>query len=285
MGLTDLILNLAGLLLWFNGLSIRPDQSLDRPAAATLAGTLQRAAPRRPGRWPFVTALGALLLGRAFLYWHIGAAADWTPTLQLGVIAVSFPLSLRGDYFWYMLLYSLLSFGVVLGSFYLCLVLLSFLDGRASGSEPLLRLARAQLGVIARWPWPGRLLLPALGTAGLWLLLSPLLVWLGIVPRPVSWAHRLEQGALLGASVYLVWKYAIGALLALHLVNSYVYLGNHPLWTFVAVAAQGLLRPLRGLPLQVSKVDFAPLVMVAAVFLVAELSGRLLTQLYGRLPL
>jgi uncharacterized protein YggT (Ycf19 family) len=130
-----------------------------------------------------------------------------------------------------------------------------------------------------------RLLLPLLGAVALWLLFTPLLMHLGILPRPVSGAHRLEQGALLGANAYLVWKYAIGALLALHLVNSYVYLGNHPLWKFVTAAAQRLVHPLRGLPLRISKVDFAPLVVVAAVFLAAEFSGRLLTWLYGLLPL
>lgn len=284
MGLLDFILNLAGLLLWLNGLSIRLEPP-GRPSAATLVGTLRRAAPQRPSRGLLAAALAALLLVRAFLYWHIGSAVNWTPNLQLGVIALSFPLSLRSDYFWYMLLYSFSSFGLLLASFYLGLLLLSFLGGRGSESDPLLRLARAHLGCVGRWPWPVRLLLPPLGAVALWLLFNPLLAHLGIVPRPVSWAHRLEQGALLGVSAFLLWKYVIGALLVLHLVNSYVYLGNHPFWTFITVAAQRLLRPLRGLPLQIGKVDFAPLVVVAAVFLAAEFGGRLLTRLYGMLPL
>ena len=37
-------------------------------------------------------------------------------------------------------------------------------------------------------------------------------------------------------------------------------------------------------PLRLGKVDFAPVVGVALVFLVAELAGRGLVLLYGKLP-
>jgi uncharacterized protein YggT (Ycf19 family) len=45
-----------------------------------------------------------------------------------------------------------------------------------------------------------------------------------------------------------------------------------------------LLSPLRAVPLQVGRVDFAPVVVLALVFLAAELAGRGLFFLYGRLP-
>jgi hypothetical protein len=64
MPLIDFILNLAGLLLWLNWRSSRFDP-LAHTSAATLAGTLKRAEPRRFQGWPFLGGLVGLLLLRA----------------------------------------------------------------------------------------------------------------------------------------------------------------------------------------------------------------------------
>ena len=142
-----------------------------------------------------------------------------------------------------------------------------------------------------------RLTLPWLGVAVAWLALLPALAGLQLVPAPVSWPHRLEQAELLGLSAYLAWKYLVAGLLALHVLNSYVYLGNHPFWMFVTVTARSLLKPLARVPLKVDKVDFAPLVGIAVVFLVTRgaesgfqfpgLTLRIpsLADLYMKLPL
>lgn len=284
MGLIDFILNLAGLLLWLNWLSIRLDP-LARPAAATLVGTLRKAGNSRMRRWMFGTALAALLLARTFCYWQIGAGLNWTPKLNLGVILLSFPLSFRGDAFGMMLLYSLLSFLIVLAGFYLWLVLLSVSGRKGEEADPFLRLVRAHLGPVARWFWPWRVALPFAGGAILWLVLSPVLgVW-GIVPQAPSWLARIQQSALIGVSVYLAWKYLIVGLLALHLLHSYVYLGSSPFWNFVALAARSLLRPLRALPLRVDKVDLSPVVGLALVLFIANLAQNGQELPYGiRVP-
>ncbi len=70
----------------------------------------------------------------------------------------------------------------------------------------------------------------------------------------------------------------------MHLLNSYIYFGKHPLWPYVNAEAQTLLSPLRAMPLRVGKVDFAPVVGIVLVFLLAELAGRGLVLLYGKLP-
>ena len=117
MGLIDFILNLAGLLLWLNWRSIRFDP-LGRRMPATLIGTLRRAEPRRLRRWHLLAALGGLLLLRAALYWQIGSGVGWAAgKLDLGVIELSF----RSDSFGRILLFSILSFGLTLGVFYLWL--------------------------------------------------------------------------------------------------------------------------------------------------------------------
>jgi uncharacterized protein YggT (Ycf19 family) len=285
MGFVDFILNLAGLLLWLNWLSIRSDP-LARPKANSLVGTLRKAGHSRANRWLFIAGLALLLALRAVFYWQVGPAVNWTPRVNLIAITLPFPLSYRGDFFLLMLLYSLLSFVAVLMGFYLWLLLLSFLGGRGGEADPFLRLARTHLGPVARWPWPTRLAAPLATGALLWLASSPLLAALHLVPPPQSWAHRLEQAVLLGLSTYLAWKYLVAGLLALHILNNYVYLGNHAFWNFVTLAAQSLLKPLRRFRLRVDKVDFAPLVGVAIARAVAHLAenGRDLPFTLLRIP-
>jgi uncharacterized protein YggT (Ycf19 family) len=277
MGLIDFILNLAGLLLWLNWRSIRFDP-LGRRTPATLIGTLRRAEPRRLQRWHLLAALGGLLLLRAALYWQIGSGVGWAAgKLDLGVIELSF----RSDSFGRILLFSLFSFGLTLGVFYLWLLLLSIL----AGPEPFHRLVRMQLGRMDYLPRGIKLFLPLVFTGLLWWLASWILTWLDIVPRPVSAAHRIEESLVIGLGSYLLWKYIAVALLALHLLNSYIYFGKHPFWSYANAGARTLLRPLRAVPLCVGRVDFAPVVGIVLVFLIAELAGRGLAALYLRLPL
>jgi hypothetical protein len=283
MALIDFILNLAGLLLWLNWRSVRFDP-LGKRTPATLIGTLRRAEPRRLRRWHLLAALGGLLLLRAGIYWQIGSAANWAGKLDLGITALSFSSNLSGPMlsFLRMLLFSIFSFGLMLGVFYLWLLLLSIL----AGPEPLPfhRLVRMPLGGMDRWARGLKFLLPLMVTATLWWLASWLLVWLQVIPPLVSPAHRIEESLVIGLGSYLTWKYLIGALLVLHLLNSYIYFGKHPFWAYVNAEAQTLLSPLRVVPLRAGKVDFAPVVGIALVFLAAELAGRGLVSLYGRLP-
>ncbi len=287
MGLIDFILNLAALLLWLNWRSVRFDP-LGKRMPATLIGTLRRAEPRRLRRWHLLAALGGLLLLRALFYWQIGSAAHWTGTLNLSVITLSF----RSDYFVRMLLFSILSFGLTLGVFYLWLLLLSIL----AGPEPLPfhRLVRMPLGGIDRWTRGMKFLLPLMVMATLWWLASWLLAWLQVIPQHVSPAHRIEEALVIGLGSYLAWKYLIGALLVLHLLNSYIYFGKHPFWGYVNAEARTLLSPLQRFHLRLDKVDFAPVVGIALVFLLAHFAQNGiplpwfkipgLVDIYGKLP-
>jgi len=277
MGIIDFILNIAGLLLWLNWRSIRFDP-LGKRTPATLIGTLRRAEPRRLRRWHLLAALGGLLFLRAVFYWQIGSEAGWAAgKLDLGVIELSF----RSDSFARILLFSLFSFGLTLGVFYLWLLLFSIL----AGPEPFHRLVRIQLGLVDRWPRGIKFSLPLVLTALLWWLVSWVLAGLAIVPWPVSATHHIEESLIIGLASYLAWKYAAGALLVLHLLSSYIYFGKHPFWNYVTAESQTLLRPLRVVPLRAGKADFAPVVGMVLVFLFAELAKRGLAALYVRLPL
>ncbi len=283
MGIVDFILNLAGLLLWLNWRSIRFDP-LSRRTPATLMGTLRPASPKKIRRWHLLVFIAALLLLRALIYRWIGGMTGWTGQLDLEVVVLSF----RSDWFDRILLFSFLSFGLMLGVFYVGLLFLSLLKG----PDPIHRLIKIPLGRVDGWPVWAKILLPLVGGAGLWWLLSWWLSWLQICPPLVSMAQRIEQSLVIGLGSYLVWEFPLSGLLLLYLISSYIYFGKHPFWNYVNVTAQKILKPLRKIPLRLGKMDFAPLVGIIIVFLLGQLVENGipmfhlpgLIKIYARLP-
>lgn len=274
MGIVDFILNLAGLLLWLNWRSIRFDP-LAKRRPATLMGTLRPAGPKRLLRWHLLAFIAGLLVLRALVYYWFGAATMWTGQLDFGPVV----LSCRSDWFLRILAYSFFSFGLTLGIFYICLLPLSLL----AGPEPFHSLVKIPLGRVDEWPRWAKILLPFFATAGFWWLASWVFVWLQILPKPVSPAARFEESLIIGLSSYLLWKFPLGAVLVLHLLNSYVYFGQHFFWKYINATAQTLLAPLKKVPLQASKLDFAPVVGLVVIFAAAQGLAQLLWRLYARL--
>jgi uncharacterized protein YggT (Ycf19 family) len=275
MGLIDFILNLAGLLLWLNWCSVRLDP-LAQPSAKTLLGTLRRAGPGGWGRWKFLVSLTALLLIRALFYWQIGSALNWTPNLDLAAIVLPFRSEFQGRMF----LFSLFSFGLTLAVFYVWLLFLATVNRRIANADPFQKLVQAHLGRAGHWPWPMQLSLPFVAAGMIWLALHPLLVHWQIDTAAHSTVQLLKQALLLGVSLYLSLRYLIAGFLFAHLLTSYVYLGSHPVWSFVNGTARHLLTPLRWAPLRLGKVDFTPLVGIVLVFLAAEFALHWLPRLY-----
>jgi uncharacterized protein YggT (Ycf19 family) len=275
MGIVDFILNLAGLLLWLNWRSNRFDPLVKR-LPATLMGTLRPAAPKRLRRWHLLAIIALLLLLRALVYWWIGALLPkvWVGQLDFGVTILPF----RSDQLARMVVFSFFSFGLAMGILYVCLLPLSLL----AGPMPVHGLVKIPLGRLDGWPRWARIILPLVAAAGVWGLVSWLLGRLGILP-PVSSAVRFQQSLVIGANSYLLWKFPLGAVLLLHLLNSYIYFGKNPFWSYVSATAQKLLAPLHKVPLRIGRVDFAPVVALALLFGVAELAARGLNLLYIRL--
>jgi uncharacterized protein YggT (Ycf19 family) len=278
MGYVDFILNLAGLLLWLNWRS-NPFDPLLKRVPATLMGTLRPAAPKRLRRWHLLAFIVALLFLRAVIYWWIGSQTNWSGKLNLGVVVLWFSSNAHWSGFCHMLIFSGFSFGVALGIFYACLLPLSLL----AGPQPMHGVVKIPLGRIDGWPRWVKILLPFFATAILWELAGWFLTGQGILP-PVSPACRFQQSLVIAAGSYLLWQFPLGTILLLHLLNSYIYFGKHPFWSYVSATAQTLLRPLKKIPLQAGKVDFAPLLALAFLFLAAELAARGLNHLYARLP-
>src|SRR5690242_10495283 len=151
MGVVDFALNLAGLLLWVSWRSLSLER-LVKTVPASLTGTIKRAGPPRSKRWYFVAGLVCLLCLRALMYRQIGLAVGWVPGLRLGAINLFF----RSDLLGRMLLYSALAFALTLLLFYLWLLLLSVVNGRASDADPVQAIVRLHLGPVCRCPWPIR---------------------------------------------------------------------------------------------------------------------------------
>lgn len=272
MSFIDFILNIAGLLLWLNWRSLRFDP-LAKRTPATLMGTLRPASPEKLRRWHLLVFIVGLLFVRAALYRWIGSMTHWTAKLDLNVIVLSF----RSDSFSRILTFSFFSFGVALGILYISLLLLSLLKG----PEPIQGLVKVPLGRVDNWPRMVKILLPFVAMALCWWLADWLLAWLQIIPQPTSAAQRIGQSIVIGLTSYLVWKIPAAVILLLHLANSYVYFGQHPFWNYLNVTARKILAPLKIIPLRIGRVDFAPVLAIAILFLAGELATRGLAWLYS----
>jgi uncharacterized protein YggT (Ycf19 family) len=269
MGIVDFILNLVALLLWFNWRTARFDP-LSGSTPATLAGTLRRASAPTLKSWLLPLSIPLLLLLRALFYWQIGGALGWTGRIDIGVIAIPFWCDSSVAGLGRMLLFSFLSFAVMLVVFNLWLLLLSILKSANTNGDSFRQLLRAHLGLLETWPWWLKTLLPLLVLTPAWWLASWPLTATGVLPDPVTVWRRLVQSALVGTGSYLCWKFFIAGLLALYFVSNYIFFGRHPFWQHLNEIGRQLLRPLRWIPLRISRLDFSPILGIVLVLFIAH---------------
>lgn len=272
------ILNLVALLLWVNWRGMGFKEYV--PYRSTLVHTLRSAEPRPARRWRYLIGLFGLIVIRGMLYQQVGPAMKWVPTLNLGVLTIPF----RSDQPWRMTLYSTLSFGVLWVCFHLGLLLLSVINRSLPDSQPVQHLVRLHLGPIERWPIVVKLLLPLLSGL-LWMPVYPLLAHLGLLPPAGSVELIVQQGIVVGMASFLAWKYLLLGILAVHLVNSYIYIGRFQLLDFASGTARNILSSLSGVPLQIGRIDLAPLLMAGLVWLISWGFELGLLALFRRLPL
>ena len=277
-GLLDLLLNLVGLLLWFNWRA--SGLKLAAPGVVSLASTIQKTESIEPRRWFSFACLIALLIVRSLLYCQIGSRVNWIATLDLTAIALPF----RSDLLSRMFLFSLLSFALSLAIVYASLLLLSVVNEKSRTTDYFSRLISLQLGWIGKWIWPIRFLLAPLLAVLAWVTLSNLFVRLGIIPPPKNAAHEWQIAGLLALCMMITWKYVLILFLGLHLVNLYVYLGNSSFWQFVTLTGNRLSIPLRWLP-RIGKLDLAPALLIIAIIFGSHYASIWLVHLYRRLPL
>jgi uncharacterized protein YggT (Ycf19 family) len=272
MGIVDLILNIAGLLLWLNWRSIRFDP-LNKRLPSTLMGTLRPASPSNLRRWHFLILIVGLLFLRAVIYRWLGAATGTTTCyLDFGATSPGF----RHDNFIQAMAFSFFSFARALGILYIGLLFFSIL----AGPQPISGLIKIPLGRVSDWPRWLKILLPFVTTAIFWWSASWILEKLP--PQLATSPAQKFQGAMVvGLSSYLVWKIPACGTLALYLLSSYIYFGRHPIWNYIDVTAQTLLRPIKSIPLRVGRVDFAPVLAMAVLFFLFEAAERALVWMYA----
>lgn len=278
MLLLHFILNFVGLLLWVNWRGMGFKEYV--PYRSTLVHTLRSAEPRPTRRWRYLLAIVALLYLRGMLYQQVGPALHWVPTIDLGVLTLPF----RSDQPWRMLLFSGLTFLGVLTALHVWLLLLSLVNRSVPDTQPVQHLVRLHLGPLERWPAAAKLFIPLVAVPLLWLPAHPLLVANGILPTASGFRLVIEQGLVLGLAAFLFWKPLVIAILVIHLVNSYVHLGRSPLLDFISATARNLLVVLAWLPLQWRRIDFAPLLLAALVWLAGWGAERGLGTLFSKLP-
>ena len=251
-----LILNLAALLLWIHwraGTMPRP-----KPANSVI-GPTPNPGPIFRHSWIFLVALLGLLGLRAVFYHQFGPGLDWVPSLNLIEASPHF----RSDYFPRALAFSVLSFARWLVALYFCLALLSAVRPDAEGSGNWREFLKAQFGWLGGWH-PAFHCLAAFALAvGVHLGESHWMHSVGVIAEPAQSLHHLPTLLALDlrAAVYLAM-----ALLALYLLNSYVYFGEANFWTNVDASGKRLLSPLRAVPLVVGKLDLAPFLAFSAAY-------------------
>ncbi len=278
MNWVDLLLNLAALGLWLlwraAGFAAR-----DARRVATTPW-LRQITPAGRHRWGWLVALAGLLGVRGWSYARFGPEVDWIAILDLGIVELPFKsISVAR-----MAAYSGLSFAVFLGGFYLWLLLLSSVNGASTETLPLQRHVRRQLGWLGHWPWLLKLVVPWLLVMLVWYLANPALVDQGLAVAPQSAVQLWKQGALVGVGTVVCWKYLIGVVLLLYIVNSFLYLGSSDFWLFITATSRNLLRPYAWLPLRLGGIDFAPVVAIAVTFLLLGFAERGLRAAFLALP-
>ena len=272
----NLILNLVGLVLW---LGWRPVgfEALDGPPTA----------PRPKGgrfpplRWVFLLGVVVLVTGRSWLYWRVGHDVGWIARLDLGVVVIDFNSAVPGR----MLAFSVASFALFLGGWFLWLSLLGAVNRRSREANPWLRVVAGQLGWLSRVPAWVSLVWPVLLLGGAWAAMQPYLEQSGMAVAPRSSPHLAQQSAVVGLGAWLGWRYLVVGVLFAHVVNSYLYLGNPPFLDYLGLTARNLLQPLARLPLRAGPVDIRPVVGIALALLVFTLAHAGLIRLFTRLPL
>jgi uncharacterized protein YggT (Ycf19 family) len=279
MAVLDFILNGICLLLWLNWRSRGLGSLPNRPPAMALIGTLRRAGSTSRERWSSPIVLVAVLLLRAIIYWQVGPGLRWLPQLSFS----GFVLHFRPDVLGRMLVFSLLGFLLFLGAFYFSLMLVVAVNSKEH--DGWTDLARAHLGPFARTPSWLCVVLPFWISFLCWLAIAPMLAAIQVHLPIRTFSQLCGQAAVVGLGGWLLWKYILAVILFLHIVSSYVYLGNAPFWNFITRTAQNFLRPVAWLPLRLGRIDLAPILALALVICAGIFLPQLLTILYRRVSM
>jgi hypothetical protein len=257
MEFVDLFLNLAGLLMWVSWRGIHGLEAAG--SAGTILGNLRAASRARDPRWGYLVGLIGMLVFRAMIYRQVGPALPWHPSWEGPTVTLSF----RADSFARMLSYSVLSFGWLLSIWYTAWVAVLVINRPPRDRDGVTRAIRKQLGLIGSLPTPVLVLLPPVLAASAWGVVGWLAAEYRIMPALRDGTHLVQQAVVVGLSHYTVLRWFVVGLLGLHLLNLYVYLGNHAFWDFVQQTGERLSRPFAFFRLGQMDLSALPAILVA----------------------
>jgi hypothetical protein len=243
MGAVDLLLNLAALVMWLSWRGVGATEAAG--SAGTILGNLRSAGHRTQPRWGYLVGLLGLLLVRALIYRQVGPALYWHPTWSAGAVTLSF----RSDSIVRMLVFSFVGFGWFLLATYTWAIGILIFNRAPHDKDGVTRAVRRQFGWVGVWPPWLTALLPWLAGAAGWLGVGSWAASQGVLPTLQGWPHLFQQALLVGVGMWCHWRWLVLAILGLHFLNSYVYLGTSPIWDFVQQTGSRLARPFAWLRL------------------------------------
>ncbi|MGY8652247.1 MAG: hypothetical protein ACKVJX_01360 [Verrucomicrobiia bacterium] len=276
MDFIDFILNFCLLLLWLNWRTMGFARLRPSIATHSLMSGLKMTQPQSGiNRWAYLVLLVALLALRSFFYNSVGPAVQWAPSMDFGPIGIAF----RSDFMNRAALFSILSFGKFLAVFYVCLIVLSAVNVRLPEFDPIQSWVRMHLGAFERLPSAAKLFAPFVLGAATWAGLGAIFVTAEMAPPSQGAAQSIKEAAIIGLYAYFPLKYFLFVILGAHVVNSYVYLGNHEVLNFIDSTARNLTIPLKWLTF--GRIDLAPIVGIVLVVAVNHFGQRGLEAAYG----
>jgi len=274
----DFILNLAAWILLVNGsMQFGNREDLQRPL--TLLGTLKVPKPSIREAWVLVSVAVVILFLKALLLHYLGAPQDTTMHLRFLLLNVFFKTGSFVSMGW-MGVASFLKFTLMA---YIWLWVLWSLS-RKDLAENLVESFRSGLGYLTRVPFALQpVLLILIGMIG-WGVLGLCFGAFGVLPTSIPFPLLIWQAFWISLSAWVgvYWLWVL--LMVLYLIHSYVYLGKWEGWDWLEGVGDKLLLPLKKLPLQWARIDFAPLLFLLLNWLVYSAMVRLILFAYQSRP-
>ncbi|MDB6052694.1 MAG: hypothetical protein JWN25_217 [Verrucomicrobiales bacterium] len=258
MWLFDFILDWVALLLWLRATSFKTSP-VERPRTISPLASIKPADHLTPCLWAGAAML-AVIVGRAVIYWKIGTAVDWMPTINFPSIAIP----LRSNSFGRMLTLSCLTFGVTLYLFYTYLLLLISLTPGLETSSRIITFLRKKSGVMRYFPKTALCVFPFACGFLFWTFSRWIWVGFGLLPES-SWGSILKEACVLGLNAFLPLQYLLYGLLGFAFMNSTIFFGTSQIVQILSAASKALLAPFRRIPLTLGKWDLVPILLIILI--------------------
>lgn len=273
MSVIDFILNLAAWILLVNGsMQFGDRENLHRPL--TLLGTLKVPKPTIREAWVLFSVAAVLLVLKSLLLHYLGAPLDTTMHLNFLLLNIFFKTGSMVSMGW-MGVASFLKFTLMA---YIWLWVLWRIS-RKDSAEQLVGSLKAGLGFVGRMPMVVQpILLIFFGMIG-WFLVGLSFGAFGVLPTSIPLPLLIWQAFWISISAWVGVYWMMLLLMMIYLLHSYVYLGSWEGWDWIEGMGDRLLLPLKKLPLQWARIDFAPLLFLLLNWLVYSAFVRLI--LYG----